>query len=232
VALVAAVLLVAGGAWALVSSQGSGSSQKNAAGQSPTSDGSGQSSAASAAQGTPTGTPTRASSSSSPSPTKHTSSSAAPTHTVTTTAASSSAPALPPATSATGPLLPSSYHRYRNSAGGTCLSGTAVQGCADVKAQGWEFTAPPGGLLNGLTGQEELLNGDSGGCLTGGPGGVNVKSCNGDLAQLWSKTGGSGGATQLMNAADSLCLKSSGGSVTEAACDGDPNEMWAEDGNV
>ena len=230
-ALVVAVLLVAVGAWALVSSQGSGS-QKLAAGQSPTSAASGQSGASSAGQSTSTAATTRSSSSSSPSPTKHTSSSATPTHTVTTTAASSSAPVLPPATSATGPLLPSGYHRYQNSASGNCLSGAGVQACADVKAQGWEFTPPPGGLLNGLTGQEELVNGDSDSCLTGGHGGVGVKSCSGDPSQLWSKIGGSGGGTQLMNGADSLCLKASGGSVTEAACDGDPNELWSEGGNV
>jgi hypothetical protein len=128
--------------------------------------------------------------------------------------------------------LSANYHRYRNSAGGDCLSGAATQGCADVKAQGWEFTPPPGGLLNGLTGQEELVNGDSGNCLSGGSGGVSVKSCSGNLSQLWSKTGGSGGGTELQNAADMMCLKASGGSLVEAACDGDPSELWAEDGNV
>ena len=134
-------------------------------------------------------------------------------------------------TSATGPLLPSGYHRYQNAASGNCLSGAGVQGCADVKAQGWNFTPPPGGLLNGLTGQEELVNGDSGDCLTGSGGEVSVQPCSGDAGQLWSKTGGSGGK-QLMNGADGMCLKASGGSLTEAACGGGLSETWAEDGNV
>ena len=233
VALVAAVLLVAVGAWVLVT-QGSGSSQKNAAGASPTSADT-QSSAPSAAQSTPSASATRSSSSSSPSPTKHTSS-ASPAHTVTTTASTSAA--VPPATSPTGPLLPANYHRFQNTGSGDCLTqpggsaSAAHQGCADSKTQGWEFTVPLTGILGAVTGQEELVNGDSNDCLTGGHGGVSVKSCSGNLTQLWSKVGGSGGATQLMNAADSLCLKTSGGSVIEAACDGDPNEMWAEDGNV
>jgi serine/threonine protein kinase len=234
VALVAAVLLVAVGAWVLVT-QGSGSSQKNAAGQSPTSAGT-QSGASSAAQSTSSASATHSSSSSSPSPTRHTSSAQA-THTATT-AASSSAAVLPPPTSATGPLLPANYHRFQNSGSGDCLtqpsgSGTAAhQGCVDSKTQGWESTVPLTGILGAVTGQEELVNGDSNNCLTGGHGGVSVKACSGDMAQLWSKTGGSGGATQLMNAADGLCLKTSGGSVVEAACDGDPNELWAQDGNV
>jgi serine/threonine protein kinase len=233
VALAAAVLLVAVGAWVLVT-QGSGSSRNNAAGQAPTSAGT-DSSASSAAQNTPSASATHSSSSSSPSPTKHTSS-ASPTHTVTTTASSSAA--APPVNSPTGPLLPANYHRFQNAGSGDCLaqpsgSGSAAhQGCADSKNQGWEFTVPLTGILGAVTGQEELVNGDSNGCLTGSHGSVSVKSCSGNLTQLWSKTGGSGGATQLMNAADSLCLKTSGGSVIEAACDGDPSEMWAEDGNV
>ena len=102
----------------------------------------------------------------------------------------------------------------------------------DSKTQGWEFTVPLTGILGAVTGQEELVNGGSSDCLTGGSGGVSVKSCSGSLAQLWSKTGGSGGSTQLMNAADGMCLKTSGGSVAEAACDGDPGELWSQDGNV
>jgi hypothetical protein len=91
---------------------------------------------------------------------------------------------------------------------------------------------PLTGILGAVTGQEELVNGNSNGCLTGGSGGVSVKTCSGSPAQLWSRTGGSGGATQLMNAADGMCLKTSGGSVVEAMCTGDPSELWAEDGNV
>lgn len=229
-ALVAAVLLIAVGSWALVT-QGSGSSKN--AGQSPASADT-QSSSSSAAQSTSVSA-THSSSSSSPSPTRHTSS-ASPTRTVTTTA-SSSAP-LPPATSPTGPLLPANYHRFQNSGSGDCLSqpsgsgSAAHQGCADSKTQGWASTVPLTGILGAVTGQEELVNGDSNDCLTGGHGGVSVKACSGDLVQLWSKTGGTGGATQLMNAADGLCLKTSGGSVVEAMCDGDPNELWAQDGNV
>jgi hypothetical protein len=107
-----------------------------------------------------------------------------------------------------------------------------VAACADTKAQGWEFTVPLTGILGALTGQQELVNGDSGNCLTGGSGGVSVKSCGSDMAQLWSKTGGSGGATELQNAADLQCLKASGGGLVEAACTGDPSELWAPDGTV
>lgn len=240
VALVAVLALIAIGAWALVTSQGSGSSHKDAtAAQTPSATDTGSPGASSAAQSTPTTTATHSSSSSSPSATRHTSGSGTPTHTVTTTAASSSA-ALPPpiTTSPTGPLLPANYHRFQNSGSGDCLtqpSGSAAaahQGCVDSKTQGWEFTVPLTGILGAVTGQEELVNGGSSDCLTGGSGGVSVKSCSGSLAQLWSKTGGSGGSTQLMNAADGMCLKASGGSVAEAACDGDPSELWSQDGNV
>lgn len=237
-ALAAAVLLVAVGAWVLVTSQGSGASKAGTAapGQSPTASGTGSAGASSAGQSTSTESTSRSSSSSSASATRH-SSSSAPTHTVTSTVPSSSG-GLPPASSAspTGPLLPSSFHRLRNSAGGECLaqpagSGSAVpQGCADVKGQGWEST--PSGLLGAVTGQEKLVNGDSNNCLTGGSGGVSVRSCGSDMKQVWTKTGGSGGATEYQNAADLLCLKASGGSVVEAPCDGDSSELWAEDGNV
>jgi hypothetical protein len=111
-------------------------------------------------------------------------------------------------------------------------SSAAVPGCADAKVQGWKFTVPLTGLLGALADQQEFVNGDSSDCLTGGPGGVSMKSCSGDLAQLWSQTGGGGGGTELQNAADQLCLKASGGGVVEAACTGDPSELWAQDGTV
>jgi hypothetical protein len=236
-ALTAAVLLVAIGAWALVTSQGSGTPRTGAAapGQSPTASSAATTSASSAAQSSSTESTSKSSSSSSPSATRHTTSTA-PTHTVTSTAASTSAGLPPVPASSTGPLLPASYHRLQNAATGDCLAqpagsaGVAHQGCADVKGQGWDYTVPLTGILGAVTGQEELVNGDSGNCLTGGPGGLGVKSCSADMAQLWTKTGGSGGATQLQNAADLLCLKASGGSVTEAPCDGSPGEMWSEGG--
>jgi serine/threonine protein kinase len=233
--LVAVIALVGAGAW-LVSSQGSASTHGAAApGQSPTASSGPVSTAAS--QAAPTSAPTRSSSSSSPSPSRHSSTSATPSHTASTSASSASAP--PPVTSSpTGPLLPADYHRFQNTGGGSCLAqpsgsgAAAVQGCADAKAQGWKFTVPLTGILGAVTGQQELVNGDSNDCLTGGPGGVSVKSCSGDLSQLWSRTGGSGGATELQNAADLQCLKVSGGGVVEAACTGDSSEMWAQDGTV
>ena len=235
-ALVAAVALVVVGAWALVTSQGSGSKSKGstAAGQTPGASSSASGGASSAAASTPSATPTHSSSSSSPSATHHTSTSAEPTHTVTTTAASSSAAVPPPsAPTSTGPLLPSSYHRFQNSGSGSCLAGgPGLQACADSKTQGWQSKASGILGLGAVTGQEQLVNGDSNGCLSGGPGGLSVKSCGGDLSQVWSKTGGSGGATELQNGADMLCLQASGGSVTEAACNGSPNQLWSEDGNV
>ncbi|MEY9933994.1 serine/threonine-protein kinase PknK [Catenulispora sp. GP43] len=234
-AVVALLAVVAVGAYFLVTSQGSATSKNTAApGLTPTTGSTGPASTSAAAHSSSASSSSRSSSSSSPSETRH-SSSAAPSHTVTTTVASSSAPGLPPATSATGPLLPANFHRLRNSATGDCLAqsggGAGHQGCADVKGQGWESTVPLTGILGAVTGQEELVNGDSNDCLTGG-GGVSIKSCSGDMAQLWSKTGGSGGATELQNGADLLCLKAAGGSVSEAPCDGDPAEMWAEDGTV
>ena len=239
-ALVAVVILLAVGAWALVPSKDSSSSgSKNAAGpgQSPTATSPGAATSGSAAaQSSTSGTSSsRSSSSSSPSSTRH-STSAEPTHTVTTTASTgASVPVVPPPTaSSTGPLLPSDYHRFQNSATGSCLAGSAgLQACADSKTQGWQSKAPGILGLGAVTGQEELVNGDSGNCLSGGSGGgVSVKACSGDLSQVWSKTGGSGGGTELQNSADMLCLKASGGSVVEAMCNGDASELWSEDGNV
>ncbi|NUP33316.1 MAG: protein kinase, partial [Streptomycetaceae bacterium] len=239
--VVAGVALVAGAGWALISSQGSAAPHDTASvNPVPTSSGSGVA-PTSAVAATSSASSTRATSSSSSS--AHRSSSSASSHPSTSTSAASAPPppsSVPTTASSSGPLLPGTYHRFRNALSGECLakpsgSGAAGHlGCASDRTQGWEYSVPLTGVLGALTGKFELVNGSSGQCLTGGAGGaVSVKPCTGAVAQLWSKTGGSGGATEFQNAGDGQCLKTTSGTVAEGPCgSGDTTAQWSEDGTV
>jgi hypothetical protein len=166
-------------------------------------------------------------SSSAPSKPRHTATSSAPSATVSSPAKSS------------GPPLIGTFYRLQNSGSGSCLaqpagSGAAsVQDCAGTRAEGWRYSGLLGGLLGAVTGQVELVNGLSGDCLTGGGGDpVTVRSCTGDAAQTWSKTGGNGASTEFQNAADGQCLQVAQGAVSTGPCTAGGAALWAEDGTV
>jgi hypothetical protein len=243
--VVAGVALVAGAAWAVIASQGSGAPHDAAAANPAPSSTSDTASISAVPQGTPSASPTtHSTSSSSASPTHH-ASSTTPSHAALTSSAATStagAPQAPPSTvstssSSSGPPLPGIFHRFRNAGNGSCLvqpaggdtAGTA--GCASDRAQGWQYSVPLTGILGAVTGQFELVNGGTGQCLTGGGGSVTVRPCTGSAGQIWAKTGGAGGTTEFQNAADGQCLKTVPGAVTEGACSGDAVQ-WSDDGTV
>jgi hypothetical protein len=241
--VVAGIALVAGAGWAVLSSHGSAAPRDTGSANPapPSSSGSGAD-PTSAPRTTPTTSATRSTTGSSTSATHHSSSPTPSRASLSSTSSASASLAPPPAvtTASSGPLLPGTYHRFRNAGTGDCLaqpsgSGTAGhQGCASDRAQGWEYTVPLTGVLGALTGQFELVNGSTGQCLTGGAGGpVSVRACAGSTTQFWSKTGGAGGATEFQNAADGQCLKTASGTVSEGPCaSGDTAAQWAENGTV
>jgi arabinan endo-1,5-alpha-L-arabinosidase len=142
-----------------------------------------------------------------------------------------------PASSSAGSLLPlpGTYHRLQNAQSGNCLaqsgSAAAQAGCAGSKSQGWQYSLSINGLLSG---DYELINEQSGQCLTAGSGGnVSAQACNGATAQLWSRTGGSGSSKEFQSAGNGQCLQASGAVVSYEPCStSDRADLWNEDGTV
>jgi arabinan endo-1,5-alpha-L-arabinosidase len=85
-----------------------------------------------------------------------------------------------------------------------------------------------------VTGQFELVNKQSGNCLTSVSGGqVGAGACTGGSTQLWSKAGGTGSAVEFRNVSDGLCLRIAQAAVTEGPCGvSDQADLWTEDGTV
>jgi hypothetical protein len=85
-----------------------------------------------------------------------------------------------------------------------------------------------------VTGQFELVNKQSGACLTAGSGGqVGAQACTGGSPQLWSKAGGTGSVVEFQNVGDRLCLRIAQAAVAEGPCGvSDQADLWTEDGTV
>jgi hypothetical protein len=110
----------------------------------------------------------------------------------------------------------------------------AQSACSSSASEGWEYSEPLTGLLSAVTGQYELVNKQSGDCLTAGSGGqVSAETCDGDTGQLWTTVSGSNSEDELRNTSDSLCLQSSGGAVVDGTCStSDEADLWSQDGTV
>jgi hypothetical protein len=232
----AAVLVLVGGAvWALLASQNpSAAANDDAAGHHVAPAPSGDAAPVhSSARAQPSASATHAHSASpSSSAATKTEPAEAPSHVATSASAAS-------ATSAPLLSLPGSYNRIRNAQSGECLanpSGTssaAQSQCASSPTQDWQYSVPLTGLLTApVSGEFELVDQQSGDCLTAGSGGqVGVHSCSGDSSQLWTKAASSGAGTEYRNVAEAQCLRAGGSAVEDGACStSDQADLWNEDG--
>jgi serine/threonine protein kinase len=235
--LVATVGLLGAAAWAMVASQGSSAaSTRDDAAAPPT-----PSSASASAPPSPSPPHRSSKASGTPAP-KHSTATTGPTHAASSSAASASAPVPTSATNSSGSLLllPGTYHRFQNAQNGDCLAqstgsaAVAHRGCGTSQSEGWEYSGVLGGILSSVTGDFELVNEQSGSCLTGGSSGqVGAQACNGGPTQLWSKVGGSGSAVQFRNSGDGQCLRIAQAAVVEGPCGAsDQADLWTEDGTV
>jgi hypothetical protein len=226
-AVAGAILLLGAAAWAVIASQGPSASTPEAA-----------------SSHEPTATaPSSASAVRLPT---------APTATATATARRSSAPAAlsgatasagghakptPSASAASGGSLlslPGSYHRLQNAQSGSCLaqpaggSASAQAACSNDQTQSWQYSLSLSGIL--AAGDDELVNEQSGQCLTAGSSGrILVQACDGGSAQLWSKVDESGASKEFQNAGNGQCLQSSGAVVSYGPCDAnDRADLWSD----
>ena len=140
------------------------------------------------------------------------------------------------ATSSSGSLLSlGTYYRFRDAQSGDCLTNPAAQSvCTSSASEGWEDSDPITGLLTVVTGEFELVNKQSGDCLTASSGGqVSAQACEGDAGQLWTTVSGSGSGSELRDAEDGQCLQASGDAVVDGTCStSDESDLWSQDGSV
>jgi len=133
--------------------------------------------------------------------------------------------------------LPGTFHRLQNVQTGTCLanpgggSTPSQRSCAADKSQGWQYSLSLSGILSAGF---ELVNEQSGLCLSADPGGqVVARTCDGGSAQVWSKVSGSGSSKEFENAGESQCLRAGGGVVSYGPCTtSDSADLWNEDGTA
>ena len=167
------------------------------------------------------------------------------THGSTTAAATKAAPSasqspskVATSASATGTtssgLSLGTYYRYRNAQSGDCLENPATQSaCVSSGSEGWEYSTPLTGILNAVAGEVELVNEQSGDCLTASGGAVSAQTCDGGSEQMWTTLAESGSGSELRNAQAGQCLEASGGGVTVGACSASENaDLWSQDGTV
>jgi serine/threonine protein kinase len=226
--LVALIALLGGGAWALFESQGSST-------RAPTAAPSQHSSVTAAAYATPTRTPGHPKASGTPKPTR--SEAAAETHAPSPTAKPSSAPPSASASASSGSggsggllPLPGTFHRLQNQQTGSCLAQPGVlASCASSQTQGWQYSLSLNGLLGG---DYELINHDSGACLTETSNGLaSAQACDGSTAQLWSIMNGSASGKEFQNASDKQCLLVAQAVVSVGSCSTSNRAgLWNEDG--
>ena len=225
--LIAAVIALLGiGTWAVVTSQYSSKSSRNA-------DSAHRPLAAASADSAPT---------QSARPTAHATST--PKHSTAPAAATgatsaATAPHGTASSSSAGSLLslPGTFHRLQNAQSGTCLampsggSAPAQQACAADKSEGWQYSLSLSGILSAGF---ELVNEPSGLCLSADPGGqIVARTCDGGSAQVWSKVSGSGSSKEFENAGESQCLRAAGAVVSYGPCtSSDRADLWNEDGTA
>jgi hypothetical protein len=111
-------------------------------------------------------------------------------------------------------------------------SAPAPQACAAGKSQGWQQSLSLSGIL--AAGDYELVNEQSGQCLTAGPGTqIYTQSCDGGAAQLWSEVSGPGSSKEFQNADDGQCLRAAQAVISDGPCStSDRADLWNEDGDA
>jgi hypothetical protein len=192
----------------------------------------------SAAFAAPTGTPTRPTPSATRTAPPNTAS-ASPTDAATP--AGSGAASADPNSSSSGSVLSliGNYDRFQNAQTGDCLaqssgaSATAQQACASSRTEGWEYSVSLSGVLDAPAGEFELVNEQSGQCLTASGGQVSAQSCGSGNAQLWTTVAAGGSNDEFRNAGDEQCLQSvSGAAVADGTCSASNQaDLWTEHGD-
>jgi serine/threonine protein kinase len=185
---------------------------------------------------TPTGTPTPTPSASQTDPPG--AASASPTGATMPAGAASDSTAPAPNSSSSLISLIGSYYQLQNAQTGDCLtqpsgaSTAAQQGCASSRTESWEYSLSLGGVLAAPSGEFELVNEQSGLCLTASNGQVGAQSCGSGDAQLWSTVAAGGSSDEFRNAGDGQCLQAgSGSAVADGTCSASSQaDLWARNG--
>jgi hypothetical protein len=227
--LAAAACLIGIAVWAMVAPRDTSSSSPDAAS-------SRHAAVHSVAFTTPTGPPTGPTPSATQ--TDAPTASASPTDATMPAGAASGSAAPAPSSSSSLLSLIGSYYQLQNAQTGDCLaqpsgsSATAQQACASSRTESWEYSLSLGGVLAAPAGEFELVNEQSGLCLTASSGQVGAQTCGSGNAQLWSTISAGGSSDEFRNAGDSQCLQAvSGAAIADGTCSTSSQaDLWARNG--